>query len=66
MILTFHITWSPEDDAYLGRCLELESAVGHGDTEIDALKSITALAAIVLEDLTVEEFRNWKTAHGME
>lgn len=47
----YTVTWSDEDEAYIGRVAEFESLAAHGDTQQSALQEITQVVGIVLEDL---------------
>lgn len=48
---TYCVTWSEEDEAYIGRVTEFESLAAHANTHIDALLEITKVVQLVLEDL---------------
>ena len=47
----YKVTWSEEDQVYIGSVAEFPSLAAHGDTAKDALKEIQFVVASVLDDL---------------
>jgi predicted HicB family RNase H-like nuclease len=47
----YTVSWSEEDEAYIGRVSELPSLAAHGDTRETALQEISQLVEYVLKDL---------------
>lgn len=43
--LSYRVEWSDEDDAYIGRCMELPSVAGHGDDPPQALAAVQEAAS---------------------
>ena len=48
---SYIVSWSEEDEAYIGRVAEFESLSAHGETQQSALQEITKVVQLVLEDL---------------
>lgn len=48
---SYTVTWSQEDEAYIGRVAEFELLAAHGETQQAALQEITNVVGLVLEDL---------------
>jgi predicted HicB family RNase H-like nuclease len=48
---TYRVTWSAEDEEFVGTCLELPSLSWLADTQDEALRGIRDLARDVVEDL---------------
>lgn len=51
---SYSVTWSEEDDAFIGRVVEFPSLAAHGDSQEEALREIHTVVEFVLEDLTSE------------
>ncbi|MBB1078217.1 antitoxin HicB [Rhodoferax sp. 4810] len=49
----YQITWSPEDDAYLGRCVEFPALSWLASTPEEALLGIRQVIADVIADLEI-------------
>ena len=49
---TYSVTWSDEDEAFIGRVAEFRSLAAHGATAEQALAEVQGVVADVLEDLT--------------
>jgi predicted HicB family RNase H-like nuclease len=52
---SYSVSWSEEDEAYVGTVSEFESLAAHGDTPSAALQEITEVVRLVLEDLVVSK-----------
>jgi predicted HicB family RNase H-like nuclease len=48
---SYSVSWSEEDQSFIGRVAEFESLAAHGDTQISALNEITEVVRVVLQDL---------------
>ncbi|HEX8844955.1 MAG TPA: toxin-antitoxin system HicB family antitoxin [Pyrinomonadaceae bacterium] len=48
---SYHVIWSEEDQAFIGRVSEFPSLAAHGDTREEALNEISIAVEGVLEDL---------------
>jgi predicted HicB family RNase H-like nuclease len=48
---TYRVTWSADDDEYVGLCVEFPSLSWLADTPEDALKGIRNIVADVIEDM---------------
>lgn len=48
----YSVSWSEEDEAFIGRVAEFPSLATHGDTLEAALQEIKKVVQIVLDDLT--------------
>ena len=49
---TYSVTWSDEDEAFIGRVAEFRSLAAHGETAERALAEIQGVVDEVLEELT--------------
>lgn len=47
---SYNVSWSPEDEVYIGRVLEWPSLAAHGDSPERALAEIRSVVAIAIED----------------
>ncbi len=52
---TYRVTWSADDDEYVGLCVEFPSLSWLADTPEDALKGIRNIVADVIEDMRAEK-----------
>lgn len=50
-LYTYRVTWSEEDQEYIGLCAEFPSLSWLADTQIGALKGISKLVSDVLSDM---------------
>lgn len=48
---SFNVSFSPENDAFLGTCEEFPSLAVHGKTSQSALSDITALVNYIIKDM---------------
>ncbi|MBA3015213.1 MAG: toxin-antitoxin system HicB family antitoxin [Proteobacteria bacterium] len=48
---TYRITWSPEDQEYVGRCAEFPSLSWLAESQMDAFTGITLLVADTMADM---------------
>ena len=48
---TYREEWSPEDDAYIARCLEFPSLATHGPSPETALSELRLLVADIVADM---------------
>nr|WP_232225147.1 toxin-antitoxin system HicB family antitoxin [Dactylococcopsis salina] len=48
---TYRITWSPEDEEFVGLCAEFPSLSCLDENQVDALKGISELVADVVSDM---------------
>ncbi len=51
---SFRCDWSAEDEAYIGRCLELPSVVAHGSSRAQAMAECQTAVEAALEWMTDE------------
>lgn len=51
---TFKVTWSDDDQCYLGKVDKFKSLGSHGDTAEEALKEIIKVTLFVLDELEME------------
>ena len=51
---SYSVTWSEEDDAFIGRVVEFPSLAAHGGSQEKALREIRTVVEFVLEDLASE------------
>ncbi len=47
----YHVTWSEEDQLFIGRVTEFPSLAAHGETLVAALEEIHQVVSFVVEDL---------------
>jgi predicted RNase H-like HicB family nuclease len=48
-LYTYVVWWSPEDDLFLARCVEVPGAISHGDTPEEAIHNATDSMAVYLD-----------------
>ena len=51
---SYNVTWSDEDDAFVGRVAEFPSLAAHSKTQEGSLREIRTVVELVLEDLFTE------------
>ncbi|WP_249755755.1 type II toxin-antitoxin system HicB family antitoxin [Microvenator marinus] len=47
---SYNVSWSPEDEVYIGRVVEWQSLAAHADSPEQALAEILNVVAIAIED----------------
>mgnify|MGYP000969840906 CR=1 FL=1 len=52
---SYTVTWSEEDQVFIGRVAEFASLAAHGATQHAALEEITSVVQLVIEDLQEEK-----------
>ena len=52
---TYRISFSPEDSAHIGRCLEFPSLASHGKTPVEALSEIQSVVGASIKWMKQEK-----------